>query len=86
MLGKIFLRAQSDHEVDDEVLLGLSKCEFRTVTFYRFKVLVQVQREYFHPLCKHGKNNQKSTIFHQFHCKLDVPAATTVSKMTHPYL
>lgn len=34
----------------------------------------------------HGKNNQKNTIFHQFQCKLDVPAATMVSKMTHPYL
>lgn len=62
MLGKIFLRAQSDHELDDEVLLGLSKCEFRTasVTFTGLRFWFKSKANIFILYANHGKNNQKT--------------------------
>lgn len=43
MMDKI-LRAESDHELDDEVFLGLSK--FRAASLsYRSEILVQIQSE-----------------------------------------
>lgn len=45
-MDAIFLRAESDHELDDKVFLGLSKCEFRAASvLYRSGTSVQVQSE-----------------------------------------
>lgn len=44
MTDKFFLTDESDHELDDEVLLGLSKCELRAVSVchsYRFELQLQ---------------------------------------------
>lgn len=45
-MDEIFLSAESDHELGDEVFLGLSKCEFRAASVsYRSESSVQVQNE-----------------------------------------
>lgn len=87
-MDKIFLRAESDHELGDEVFLGLSKREFRAASVsYRTEISVQVRSEDFILHANGGENIIKNAIFpRQFQRTLDVPADPTVSTMTHPHL
>lgn len=84
-MDAIFLRAESDHELDDEVFLGLSKCEFRAASFsYRSEISVPVQSEDLILQANRGEDKQKHHL-PLFQCTLDVPADTTASTMPHPY-
>lgn len=86
-MDEIFLSAESDHELGDEVFLGLSKCEFRAASVsYRSESSVQVQNEELILYANGGEDTIKNAIFpRQFQRTLGVPAATTASTVTHPY-
>lgn len=83
MLDKTFSGSRSD-ELDDKVLLGLSKVRTVFCHFYRLEILVQVQSVNFNPSHMPQKYERQNTgVNQQLQRHLGAPAATAVFKMTH---